>query len=456
MSLSRYTNIDELNNRLTNEGQFLKKEDLFVISQNEKEESKFGECESDILEFSVYDINNNIITQSNNSTATYIRGINQINEYLIKTDTNEFAVDIEKLLTNAGFSNGIFKVNLKFLRQRVGDNSEYRKAFIQEISSTRQEIRILPLKVQSSNSITVQNFDEIEKLQKLDVDYNTYTSHINKVLNESGESIVAKANEYVEKRFEAAGGINTFDQILREDFLISDGFSNTINSIYSEIRGKILEELATKTQIGQIDENSLRCGVIPSEQYNQVMIGIIQESITNKAIGSRGANLTDEQSTSTETVAEQIFETKQNIDTNIVRENVQEYTTVDLSDIQLSSENVDNFNQLNQQIIDALKTDTFNTDNTGGTTDGGTTEEPVVTNTPINVLIFTTLKDACCSGPYRQLTLYMNSNLWDTATALCLDAECVKPYYSSTTKYLLPVEGGNVRSWSTTGLKTES
>ena len=59
MSIKKYTNIEGINNNTENEGQFLQADDLFIVSKTEIEETDFGNCKYDVMEVSIYDINNN-------------------------------------------------------------------------------------------------------------------------------------------------------------------------------------------------------------------------------------------------------------------------------------------------------------------------------------------------------------------------------------------------------------
>ena len=58
----------------------------------------------------------------------------------------EYIIDIEKLITEAGYSNGIFKSQVSLLNRRVGSETiDKDKLWIHEISPSRTEIRVLPL-----------------------------------------------------------------------------------------------------------------------------------------------------------------------------------------------------------------------------------------------------------------------------------------------------------------------
>ena len=159
MSIKKYTNIDNINNNSENAGQFLQTEDLFIVSQNQIEDTDFGDCKYDVMEVSVYDINNNLLPQKSGNNVAYIK-TGDIKNYMYsltnKGGQKELAIDIEKLLNDLGFTNGILRVNINFVRNRVGTDDLSRRVWVQEISPSRSEIRILPLKVADAN-ITNQN-----------------------------------------------------------------------------------------------------------------------------------------------------------------------------------------------------------------------------------------------------------------------------------------------------------
>jgi uncharacterized Zn ribbon protein len=121
MAISKYTNIEQINNRLENEGQFLKPEDLFIVSKEESEISEFGDSKYDAMEVSVYDVNNNLLPQKSGKNVAYIKSgdiKNYIYNVVNKGGQKELAIDAEKLLNELGFANCILKVNIYFVRNR--------------------------------------------------------------------------------------------------------------------------------------------------------------------------------------------------------------------------------------------------------------------------------------------------------------------------------------------------
>lgn len=119
-------------------------------------ESFFGFGEKDAIEFIVYDINDNQLPQINDELVRYIPlNSENIREYfLIPEGTlfkkyqfpTEYFIDAERLLREAGYDNGIFKTQVTLINKRVGSNSVYDKLWISEISPSRTEIRLFPLK----------------------------------------------------------------------------------------------------------------------------------------------------------------------------------------------------------------------------------------------------------------------------------------------------------------------
>ena len=136
MSIKKYTNIESINNKSSNEGQFLQADDLFIVAKNEIETTDFGNCKYDIMEVSVYDINNNLLPQQSGNSVAYIKTAdikNYMYQITNKGGQKELAIDIEKLLNDLGFRNGILKVNINFVRYKVGSENELERVWIEEI-----------------------------------------------------------------------------------------------------------------------------------------------------------------------------------------------------------------------------------------------------------------------------------------------------------------------------------
>lgn len=128
-----------------------------AIFEKEIGKSYFGMGISDMIEFIVYDSNDNQLPQG--ETGKLVRYINidaeNIRKYFLITENpsnrrlngaSEYIIDVEKLLIEAGYSNGSFKTQVTLLNRRVGSEDIAKdKLWIHEISPSRTEIRVLPL-----------------------------------------------------------------------------------------------------------------------------------------------------------------------------------------------------------------------------------------------------------------------------------------------------------------------
>ena len=232
MSITKYTNIDDINNKSSNEGKFIQSDDLFIVSKNEIEKTDFGMGRYDVMEVSVYDINNNLLPQKSGNNVAYIKK-GDIQNYLYnitnKVGQKELAINVEKLLNELGFKNGILKVNINFVKQKVGSENELTKVWIQEVSPSRNEIRILPLKTKDSNinSITNRQFKNLKSLNK---DFLYYKTSILDSLNAYENSFLSKIDSYLESKFG-----KDFFAILRKDFGLSK-FDNFRTKIFEDFK----------------------------------------------------------------------------------------------------------------------------------------------------------------------------------------------------------------------------
>jgi len=136
-----------------------------AIFEKEVAKSYFGLGDADTIEFILYDSSDNLLPQGENGdlvryiflddaniTKYFIFSENKSN---IKTNgAREYIIDTEKLVRDSGYSNGIFKTQTTLLNRRVGSETiEKDKLWIHEISPSRTEIRVLPLKDVNENTI---------------------------------------------------------------------------------------------------------------------------------------------------------------------------------------------------------------------------------------------------------------------------------------------------------------
>lgn len=128
-----------------------------AIFEREVGKAYFGMGIADMIEFVIYDTNDNQLPQGDNGALVrYVPLDNDnIRKYFLITNNksnkksnnaDEYIIDIEKLILEAGYGNGIFKTQVNLLNRRVGsDVIDKDKLWIHEISPSRTEIRVLPL-----------------------------------------------------------------------------------------------------------------------------------------------------------------------------------------------------------------------------------------------------------------------------------------------------------------------
>jgi hypothetical protein len=235
MSIKKYTNIESINNKSSNEGQFLQADDLFIVSKKEIEDTDFGNCKYDIMEVSVYDINTNLLPQKSGNNVAYIK-TDDIKNYMYQiTNTvgqKELAIDIEKLLKDIGFTNGILKVNINFVRYKVGTENELERVWIQEISPSREEIRILPLKTKVTN-INNKTKKEFKDLQSLNKNYKYFKLSLLNSINAFESTFLEKIDSALETQYG-----KDFFNILKKDFGLSN-FSKIRTNIFTDFKTSV-------------------------------------------------------------------------------------------------------------------------------------------------------------------------------------------------------------------------
>lgn len=219
MSIKKYTNFENINNKTDNTGQFLESKDLFIVSKNEIQISEFGNTPYDVMEVSVYDINNNLLPQKSGNNIAYVKSTD-IKNYMYNITNNlgkrEVAIDVEKLLSDLGFTNGILKINLNFVRNRVGNENELQRVWIQEISPSREEIRIIPLKTKDE-SINNINKNQFKNLKSLTKDFAFYKKSILDAVDSFDNSFLSKVDDYLISQYG-----KDYINVLKKDFGLRD------------------------------------------------------------------------------------------------------------------------------------------------------------------------------------------------------------------------------------------
>ena len=138
---------------IDNKGYVINSKDREIFQQGDLQ-SFFGFSDNDSIEFILYDINDNQLPQQSGELVRYITMNTQnIRDYLMIAEGTEFQrnvipeyfVDIERLIRESGYNNGIFKVQITLINRRVGSEENENRVWIKEISPSRTEVRLLPL-----------------------------------------------------------------------------------------------------------------------------------------------------------------------------------------------------------------------------------------------------------------------------------------------------------------------
>jgi hypothetical protein len=287
MAITLYTNFDSINKRIDSEGKYILDKDFNVISKNEIENVDFGECGTDVMEVSIYDINNNLLPQKSGQTVAYIKS-GDIKNYLYKISRPnkalangeaqlEIAIDAKKLLNDLGYENGILKLNINFVRNRVGTENKVRRAWIQEISPSRQEIRILPLKT-NNRFFDDLNQKELTKLKNLNKDFKFYKKSILNSINKFENLFTNKVDDYIISKYG-----NDFLNLAKKDFGLKN-FSDLKKAIIEDFKQSVEHYLSnraydiSKTNFGLPTEVRF----IDCEQYDfDPIIAEIQNILNN-------------------------------------------------------------------------------------------------------------------------------------------------------------------------------
>ena len=219
MSITKYTNFEEIDSRKENKGNFLLKDDLFIVSKTEIEEADFGDCKHDVMEVSIYDVNNVLLPNKAGNNVAYIKPNNMKNymyDIVNAGGQKELAINVERLLKDLGYSNGILKVNINFVRNKIGTDNNLTRVWVQEISPSREEVRIVPLKTNNNNVNHITN-TEFKNIHNLSKDFKYYKKNILDALDKFEAGSLSVIDDSLVAKFG-----NDFRSVLRKDFGLRD------------------------------------------------------------------------------------------------------------------------------------------------------------------------------------------------------------------------------------------
>jgi hypothetical protein len=258
-------------------------------------QSFFGFSNSDMIEFIMYDINDNQLPQGEfGELVRYIPLNSQnIKDYFLIADgtqlqafqfPSEYFIDVERLIKEGGYDNGIFKTQITLLNKRVGYESANEKLWIKEISPSRTEVRLLPIMNEvSKKTDLLQRFNIMVTGSDFRDDIIPYVGVFIESINPSEVSgfIRKTYGERWYNNFIAEFGIRGLDSLattIYNKFRTSmfNEFSNRISNIDDVNYGK---EKKVRPSLGFSKEDVYRVA-------QRILIETIQKYLPNRVIQS--------------------------------------------------------------------------------------------------------------------------------------------------------------------------
>ena len=173
------------------------------IFEQELTKSNYGLGCDDMIEFILYDSNDNQLPQGEDGKLVKYISIDDVdykkyflnlpkNPYTNKpNDSDDYIIDLQQLILDSGYSNGIFKTQVTFLNRRIGSEVGLDKTWIHEVSPSRTEVRILPLKNKSTD-------EDLEKRYSVFTNKSTFRDDIIYNIREYIDSInLEKIKEFI-------------------------------------------------------------------------------------------------------------------------------------------------------------------------------------------------------------------------------------------------------------------
>jgi hypothetical protein len=154
---------------------------------------------------------------------------------------SEYFIDAERLLSEAGYTNGIFKTQITLINKRAGSQKEFDKLWINEISPSRTEVRLYPLK----EGITLNA--ELQERFNIFINDGDFREDTIAYALEFIESIDAtKLSSFIKTKYG-----NLWVEELISEFKIKD-FEVFLNTIYVKFRQATIYEFTNR--ISKIDD----------------------------------------------------------------------------------------------------------------------------------------------------------------------------------------------------------
>lgn len=272
-----------------NKGYKVVKKDREVFEEG-LQKSFFGLGIADEIEFILYDSNDNKLPQGESGKKVrYIKlDSANITDYFLLTKTqsnlrqtraSEFVVDVEKLIREAGYSNGVFKTQVTLINRRAGsEDREGDKLWIHEISPSRTEIRVLPTRGKKM----IEDLEERYKTFVNEKEFRDDTIYFVKQLAESVSVEDIRKTILTEKGSVLAG--EQYIKLIQKEFKISNFtiFLTRIRNLFLEATNFYIDNRYSnpnEERYGRVITNNVIPVHLALEKINEELISILLQCI---------------------------------------------------------------------------------------------------------------------------------------------------------------------------------
>jgi hypothetical protein len=268
---------------IENKGYRISSKDREIFEQGTLQ-SFFGFSNADMIEFIIYDANDNQLPQGEFGELVRYIPLNSenIKDYFLIADGTEFQafqfpseyfIDVERLIKESGYDNGIFKTQITLLNKRVGYESSNEKLWISEISPSRTEVRLLPIVNEvSKKTDLLQRFNIMVNGNDFRDDIIPYIASFIESINPSEVSL------FIKKTY----GERWYNNFVSE-FGIS-GFDIMVNNIYKDFSKSVLYEFANRNSSIRDVNYGKKKQTKPSLQYAKEDVYKVSQRILLEAI----------------------------------------------------------------------------------------------------------------------------------------------------------------------------
>ena len=284
---------------IENKGYRISSKDREIFEQGTLQ-SFFGFSDSDMIEFIVYDANDNQLPQGEFGELVRYIPLNSenIKDYFLIADgtvfqafnfPNEYFIDVERLINEAGYNNGIFKTQITLLNKRVGYESPNEKLWIKEISPSRTEVRLLPI------------MNDVSKKTDLLTRYNIMLSGSD--FRDDIIPFIASFIESINPSEVSAFIRKTYGEKWYNNFISEfgiNGLDTLTTKIYNKFREAIINEFANRVSSISNVNYGKRKPINPSLKYSKDDVYKISQKILIEIVNKYLPNRTIQASTETE------------------------------------------------------------------------------------------------------------------------------------------------------------